>query len=99
MDMTVFGIFCDEGNIQEYQSVGRDVSAEIALSDKLRARNSELEAMQSEMRGLLDAMPCKVWYKDALNNILKVNEIAAESMGLAVCDIEATHQITGSQGG
>ena len=88
MDMTVFGIFCDEGNIQEYQSVGRDVSAEIALSDKLRARNSELEAMQSEMRGLLDAMPCKVWYKDALNNILKVNEIAAESMGLAVCDIE-----------
>jgi len=36
----------------------------------------------------LDAMPCKVWYKDELNNILKVNEQAAKSMGLAICDIE-----------
>jgi len=44
--------------------------------------------MQSEMRGLLDAMPCKVWYKDGLNNILRVNALAAKSMGLAISDIE-----------
>ena len=88
VETTIFGIFCDAGTIKEYQSVGRDITEEIALSNKLKARNSELEAMQSEMRGLLDAMPCKVSYKDGLNNILRVNALAAKSMGLAISDIE-----------
>jgi len=40
------------------------------------------------MRIVLDSMPCKVWYKDEKNTILKLNAVAASSMGLKIEDVE-----------
>lgn len=85
---TVIGIFDDQAVLQEYQGVGRDVTELTRLNNELRLRNVELEANRREMRIVMDCMPCKIWYKDDKNTILRVNDTAAASMGLSVDEIE-----------
>ena len=84
LEWIIIALFDEFARLTEYQSLGRDVTQQKELTLELETRNKSLEIMQSEMRIVLDAMPCKVWYKDDENKILKLNAMAAESMGLDV---------------
>lgn len=88
LDWTIIALYSNDGRLEEYQSLGRDVSEQRALTLALQERNTALEVMQSEMRIVLDSIPCKVWYKDDKNVILKLNEMAAVSMGMDVQGVE-----------
>lgn len=85
---TIIALYDDAGHLVEYQSLGRDVTRERDLTLALQERNTALDVMQSEMRIVLDSMPCKVWYKDDKNIILKLNKTAAKSMGMEIKDVE-----------
>ena len=85
---TLIAFYDDSGRLIEYQSMGRNVTKERELTLALQERNTALEVMQSEMRIVLDSMPCKVWYKDDKNTILKLNTVAAESMGMDIESVE-----------
>jgi PAS domain S-box-containing protein len=59
----------------------RDVSAREAAAALLRRQ-------QIEQQALLNLIPAMVWYKDTQNRILRVNRLAAESIGKTVAEIE-----------
>ncbi|RKQ70852.1 PAS domain S-box-containing protein [Litorimonas taeanensis] len=82
------GIYDENGKIVEYQSVGRDISLAAQLNEALERRNTKLENLQKELRIVMDAMPVTIWYKDAKNNILRTNKLAADTLGMRVEDIE-----------
>jgi len=88
LEWTIIALYDASGEMLEYQSLGRDVTEEIELRKALEVRNSDLEASQSEIRIVLDSMPCKIWYKDENNLILKLNAKAANSMGMDIESIE-----------
>lgn len=88
LQWTIIALYDESGNLSEYQSLGRDVTQDTELNLALTERNIALESMQAEMRIVLDSMPCKVWYKDDKNTILKLNAVAAETMGLNIEDAE-----------
>ena len=88
---TLIGLFDETGKVYEYQSAGRDITSEFYLQQALEQRNQDLEVLQSEMRLVLDAMPNKIWYKDDKNIILKLNEEAAQSMGMDVESVEGAN--------
>lgn len=85
---TIVGLFDEAGVLKEYQSSGRDVTELTRLNTELQDRNKELEAFRHELRIVMDAMPCKIWYKDDKNTILRLNQTAAESMGSTIEAIE-----------
>jgi PAS domain S-box-containing protein len=85
---TIIAMYDRESLLLEYQALGHDVTKERKLTLALQERNTALEVMQSEMRMVLDAMPCKVWYKDDKNTILKLNTKAAASMVMEISDVE-----------
>jgi PAS domain S-box-containing protein len=88
---TIIGLYDEEGKVYEYQSAGRDITAEFKLSERLEQRNQDLEVLQTEMRLVLDSMPCKIWYKDDKNTILQLNETAADSMGMDIKSVEGAN--------
>lgn len=85
---TIVGLFDEAGVLKEYQASGRDVTELTRLNTELQDRNKELEAFRHELRIVMDAMPCKIWYKDDKNTILRLNQTAAESMGSTIEAIE-----------
>ncbi|MEM6537283.1 MAG: chemotaxis protein CheB, partial [Pseudomonadota bacterium] len=52
---------------------------------------SEITASQRELRFIFDNVPVRIWYKDDQNNILRLNNAAAKSMGASVEEIEGTN--------
>ena len=88
---TIIGLYGEAGEVYEYQAAGRDVTPEFKLSERLEQRNQDLEVLQTEMRLVLDSMPCKIWYKDDKNTILQLNEMAAESMGMDIKSVEGAN--------
>ncbi|MFV2072541.1 MAG: PAS domain S-box protein [Thermoanaerobaculales bacterium] len=51
-------------------------------------RTAALVKLSEEQRTILDSVRATIWYKDTENNFLRVNKAAAESVGLAVEQIE-----------
>jgi PAS domain S-box-containing protein len=49
---------------------------------------SVLGPQPDDLQALLDSVPAFIWYKDRNNRILRVNRLAAESMGMRVEEIE-----------
>jgi len=47
-----------------------------------------LERKQTELRVLFDLMPAMIWFKDAQNRIVRINQRAAEAAGKSVEEIE-----------
>ncbi len=62
-------------------AVARDVT------DQMRAER-ELNASTRQMQLILDTMPATIWFKDRLNNFLRVNRATARMMGLPEEQIE-----------
>jgi len=79
----------DESNVLKgYQSVSRNVTREMTLQYQLESQKKELDTLQVELRSVLDTVPALIWYKDDKNKILRLNKAAADSMGMAVEDVE-----------
>ncbi len=57
------------------------------ITDQVKLRES-YKAREDELRLIFDNVPAKIWYKDAHNNILRLNKRAADSMNLEVTDAE-----------
>jgi PAS domain S-box-containing protein len=53
---------------------------------KIEARDqlNQLKSNEAELQFIFDNMPARIWYKDDKNGILRLNKVAAESMGLTV---------------
>jgi PAS domain S-box-containing protein len=85
---TDVGIFDDDENLIEIQSIGRDITYVHRLQQELEAKNDELSRRDAELSLVLDSIPSRVWYKDDLNGILRLNEAAARSMGLRKEQVE-----------
>lgn len=85
---TNIGLYDDDKVLQGYQSVGRDVTREIRLKQQVEAQAKALDAIQVELRSVLDAVPAMIWYKDDKNKILRLNQAAATSMGMTVEEVE-----------
>ncbi|MEM7625782.1 MAG: PAS domain S-box protein [Planctomycetota bacterium] len=60
------------------------------ISDRKRDEQ-EIMRQREENQTILDAIPAFVFYKDADNNILRVNRAVSEAMGLEVSQIEGRH--------
>lgn len=85
---TNIGLYDDDNVLQGYQSIGRDVTSEVLLNNRLEAQTKALDAVQVELRSVLDTVPALIWYKDDKNKILRLNQAAATSMGMTVEDVE-----------
>jgi PAS domain S-box-containing protein len=59
-----------------------------AAPDPQELVESVLGPQPAGLQALLDSVPAYIWYKDRENRILRVNRLAAESMGLRVEDVE-----------
>jgi PAS domain S-box-containing protein len=64
----------------------RDPAA--APPDAGRLAELVLGPQPAELQALIDSVPAFIWYKDADNRILRLNRLAAESMGKRVEDVE-----------
>lgn len=85
---TIIGLYSADNTLEGYQTVGRDMTHKNTLQNKLEAKSKQLDAMQVELRSVLDTVPALIWYKDDKNNILRLNQAAATSMGMTVEDVE-----------
>lgn len=85
---TNIGLYDGDNILQGYQSVGRDVTSEVLLKAQVDAQAKALDAVQVELRSVLDTVPALIWYKDDKNKILRLNQAAATSMGMTVEDVE-----------
>ncbi len=47
-----------------------------------------LQEHEEELKVIFDNVPVRIWYKDDKNTILRLNERAAESMGMSVAEVE-----------
>ena len=68
-----------------------------AIERALREKNEHIERKKAEaflnklaeeQRTIFDIVPAMIWYKDTKNNIVRINQAAAKSMGMAIKDIE-----------
>lgn len=85
---TNIGLYDEDNVLQGYQSVGRNVTSEVLLKHQLDAQSKALDAVQVELRSVLDTVPAMIWYKDDKNKILRLNQAAATSMGMTVEEVE-----------
>lgn len=88
IDWATIALFDNQENLIGYQTVGRDVTLLMQSNSDLEIRNKELNLVRNQLRIIMDAIPSKIFYKDAENNILRVNKAAADSLGMKVEDIE-----------
>ncbi len=60
----------------------------VADVSEQRASAAQLSLHKDEFRMIFDAAPAMIWFKDAENRILRVNQCAAAASGLSVAQIE-----------
>ena len=84
---TTIGIF-EDGELVEYQTTGRDITESQKLGRELKRKSESLAQARAELRTVLDTVPARIWYKDDQNNILHLNQAAAESMNMSVSDVQ-----------
>jgi diguanylate cyclase (GGDEF)-like protein/PAS domain S-box-containing protein len=57
--------------------------------EHLRQREAAKQAaMLNELRVLFDLMPAMIWFKDTANNIVRINQRAADPLGKPVAELE-----------
>jgi two-component system cell cycle sensor histidine kinase/response regulator CckA len=55
---------------------------------ELQQTNGALALQRAELRLLFDMTPAMIWFKDTENNIVRVNQRAAEAVGKPIAEIE-----------
>ena len=71
----------DHGTAIRMTGVNWDVTEQTTASDQIERR-------EEEIRAILNAIPSFVYYKNSDNVILRLNSVAAESIGLPIEEIE-----------
>jgi diguanylate cyclase (GGDEF)-like protein/PAS domain S-box-containing protein len=71
----------DAGRAVRMIGVNFDITDSVTTAEQIERR-------EEEIRGILDAIPAYVYYKDTNNTILRLNRAAAESIGLPAEQIE-----------
>lgn len=59
-----------------------------AIQKIVEIKTEEIRIHQKELQMIFDHVPARIWYKDDKNNILRLNALAAKSMGGKVEDFE-----------
>ncbi|MEO1034132.1 MAG: ATP-binding protein [Pseudomonadota bacterium] len=62
-----------------------------AQIEELEAARQTLAIREQELALIFDTVPVRIWYKDDQNRILRLNQPAAESMGMSVHDAEGAN--------
>lgn len=57
-------------------------------ADQRQIHETRVQELQREVQLLFDSAPAMIWYKDTQNRILRVNQVAADSIGLPKTLIE-----------
>ena len=81
IDFSLKPIEDEDGKVIHMIAEGRDISELVAAEHALR-RN------QAELALILDSIPMRIFYKDDKNRILRLNQPAADSLGMKIEDIE-----------
>lgn len=68
--------------------VGDGVAIHTKDITERKRREQEAERLYLEQRMIFNAVPSLIFYKDAFNNVLRVNEAVARAMGLPISEIE-----------
>jgi len=71
----------EQGNPEAIWSVIRDVTMRKRAEINLVKLSAELET-------IFNSVPAMIWYKDDKNNFLRVNQAAAQAMGMSAAEIE-----------
>jgi PAS domain S-box-containing protein len=69
------------GKVTHFVAVQRDITERKEGDDALLRQ-------QTELRVLFDLMPAMIWFKDANNRILRINQRAADAAGKSIAEIE-----------
>lgn len=84
IDFSLKPCFDDEGDVHFIIAEARDVTKQRAIQEQLRRKEAELKL-------ILDHVPVRILLKDDKNNVLRLNEPAARTMGLSVEEAENRH--------
>lgn len=79
--------FRAEGIWNESCSAERIAGSIFDITEQVKLRETQ-KKREDELRLIFDNVPAKIWYKDAHNKILRLNQRAANSMGLTVEEAE-----------
>ncbi len=71
----------DSGKVINWLGTCTDIQSQKEAQEMLRTQ-------QTELRVLFNLMPAYVWFKDTKNNIIRVNQSAADATGLPIEQIE-----------
>jgi len=74
--------------IEELKQLRRKVAQLQAAEEKYRQVEDVLRRQSVEQQVIFDSSPTMIWFKDAHNRILRLNQAAADTMGLRVEEIE-----------
>lgn len=58
---------------------------------RIKRASALLARQEEELRFILDAVPARIWYKDDKNTILRLNQAAADAMGMSVEEAEGAN--------
>lgn len=76
-----FPFFLQGGKIAGFIEVVEDIT-------ERKKAEALINKLVNEQRTIFNSVPAMIWYKDARNNILRVNQSGAKSMGRTVEEIE-----------
>jgi PAS domain S-box-containing protein len=81
LDIDIVPVFDAAGKCTYFAGIERDITERKQAEEKSQRQ-------QSELRALFDLIPAMVWFKDAENGILRVNQRVAQAIGKSVEEIE-----------
>jgi PAS domain S-box-containing protein len=84
VDFSLKPSYDDTGELRFIIAEARDVTKQRAIQERLRRKESELKL-------ILDHVPVRILLKDDKNNVLRLNDSAARTMGLSVEEAENRH--------
>jgi len=80
-EWTDYGIFDENGNIIEIQSVGRDITAEKKAEEKLKLAKEEMEKAKNRYKGLVESQNDLIVRVDTENKFTYVNDVYCRTFG------------------
>ena len=81
IDFSLKPSYDDAGTLRFIIAEARDITKQRAIQERLRRKEAELQL-------IFDHVPVRILLKDDKNNVLRLNESAARTMGLTVEEVE-----------
>jgi PAS domain S-box-containing protein len=86
----VLGVHID---VTELKQAQQDIQTK---GQALKGAAAELRRRETELQFIFDNLPVRIWYKDDKSRVLRLNEPAANSLGMTVAEAES--EISGESG-